>query len=126
MQNNIGDVYGKMDLTCDTFPADDQVDPKAYEAAAQSFQPGDVAVIFTPDDTHFDKAHRPDPGGSPKTSKGCFRKGGLGRRRGSQTSRPILRGCPGSSPRWLRQLPIHVRVHESTKAPIGNLQGVGG
>jgi len=56
MQKNIGDVYKKMDLTCDTFPADDTVDPKAYEAASDSFQPGDVAVIFTPDDTHFDIA----------------------------------------------------------------------
>eukprot|EP00536_Pseudo-nitzschia_multiseries_P012387 jgi/Psemu1/244477/estExt_Genewise1.C_4710008 len=56
MQRNIGDVYKNMDLTCDTFPADDSVDPKAYESAAESFQPGDVAVIFTPDDTHFDIA----------------------------------------------------------------------
>ena len=45
MQKNIGDVYSNMDLTCDTFPADDQVDPKAYEAASESFQPGDVAVV---------------------------------------------------------------------------------
>lgn len=56
MQTNIGDVYDKMDLTCDTFPSDEQVDPKAYEGACQSFQPGDVAIIFTPDDTHFDIA----------------------------------------------------------------------
>ena len=53
MQRCIGDVYGGMDLTCDTFPGDDEVDPAAYEDATKSFQPGDVAVIFTPDDTHF-------------------------------------------------------------------------
>jgi D-galacturonate reductase len=56
MQRCIGDVYGGMDLTCDTFPGDDQVNPKAYSDAVQSFQPGDVAVIFTPDDTHMDIA----------------------------------------------------------------------
>lgn len=56
MQANIGDVYKGMDLTCETFPADDQVDPKAYESASEAFKPGDVAVIFTPDDTHYDIA----------------------------------------------------------------------
>lgn len=53
MQRQIGDVYGRMDLTCETFPPDGAVDTLAYEAAIASFQPGDVAVIFTPDDTHF-------------------------------------------------------------------------
>jgi D-galacturonate reductase len=52
MQKCIGDVYGGMDLTCDTYPPDDQVDAKSYENAIRSFQPGDVAIIFTPDDTH--------------------------------------------------------------------------
>ena len=57
MQANIGDVYADMDLTCETFPADDTVDPKAYETAiAQFSKPGDVAVIFTPDDTHYEIA----------------------------------------------------------------------
>ena len=56
MQKNIGDVYKDMDLTCDTFPADTEVDPAAYKTAVTSFKPGDVAVIFTPDDTHFDIA----------------------------------------------------------------------
>lgn len=53
MQKCIGDVYAEMDLTCDTFPADTEVNPEAYEDAIKSFQPGDVAVIFTPDDTHY-------------------------------------------------------------------------
>lgn len=45
-----------MDLTCETFPSDEEVNSKAYERAVLSFQPGDVAVIFTPDDTHFEIA----------------------------------------------------------------------
>jgi len=56
MQKCIGNVYADMDLTCDTFPGDNEVDPKAYRAASASFKAGDVAVIFTPDDTHFDIA----------------------------------------------------------------------
>lgn len=56
MQKNIGDVYNNMDLTCDTFPADGTVDPKAYLDAIATFQAGDVAIIFTPDDTHYDIA----------------------------------------------------------------------
>jgi len=56
MQNCIGNVYADMDLTCETFPADDQVDPKAYVTASGNFTKGDVAIIFTPDDTHFDIA----------------------------------------------------------------------
>jgi len=56
MQKNIGDVYADMDLTCDTFPGDDEVSPKAFVTAAASYKKGDVAVIFTPDDTHFDIA----------------------------------------------------------------------
>lgn len=56
MQNCIGDVYKDMDLTCETWPADDTVDPKAYEIASSTFKKGDVAIIFTPDDTHFDIA----------------------------------------------------------------------
>lgn len=56
MQKNIGDVYADMDLTCDTFPDDTQVDPQAYEKAVQTYKAGDVAIIFTPDDTHFDIA----------------------------------------------------------------------
>jgi hypothetical protein len=56
MQKNIGDVYNNMDLTCDTFPSDDTVDPKAYLNAISTFQAGDVAIIFTPDDTHYEIA----------------------------------------------------------------------
>jgi len=56
MKRNIEDVYSDMDLTCETFPNDDEVNPKSYVTASSSCNPGDVAVIFTPDDTHFDIA----------------------------------------------------------------------
>jgi len=56
MQTNIGDVYSGMDLTCETFPADGTVDPQAFRSAVATFGPGDVAIIFTPDDTHFEIA----------------------------------------------------------------------
>jgi D-galacturonate reductase len=56
MIKNIGEVYKDMDLTCDTFPEDGTVDAKSYIQASSTFLPGDVAVIFTPDNTHFDIA----------------------------------------------------------------------
>lgn len=56
MQKQIGDNYKDMDLTCETFPKDDECDPKAYVSAIETFTKGDVAVVFTPDDTHYDIA----------------------------------------------------------------------
>ncbi len=56
MKRCIEEVYNDMDLTCETFPKDDEVNPKSYIDASASCKPGDVAVIFTPDDTHFDIA----------------------------------------------------------------------
>lgn len=56
MKRNIEEVYKDMDITCDTFPSDEEVNPTSYLKAIETFQPGDVAVIFTPDDTHFDIA----------------------------------------------------------------------
>ncbi|KAJ8603464.1 hypothetical protein CTAYLR_005092 [Chrysophaeum taylorii] len=53
----IGDVYEGLDPSViETFPADDVVDRKAYATALKSFGPGDVAIVFTPDDTHFEIA----------------------------------------------------------------------
>lgn len=40
----------------ETWPADTKVDPDAYREAAADFKPGDIAIIFTPDDTHYDIA----------------------------------------------------------------------
>jgi D-galacturonate reductase len=56
MNKAIADVYDGLDVTVDTFPADDAVDPSAYVAALDSFHPGDAVTIFTPDDTHFEIA----------------------------------------------------------------------
>lgn len=56
MRQNIGNIYKDMDLSCETFPGDDEVNPKSYIDAVASFKANDVAIIFTPDDTHFDIA----------------------------------------------------------------------
>jgi D-galacturonate reductase len=56
LQTVIGNVYGGLNLELETFPADTAVEPTAYLEALQHFQKGDVATIFTPDDTHFDIA----------------------------------------------------------------------
>jgi D-galacturonate reductase len=47
--------YGT-DMSMETWPADDAADPRAYLAALDTYQKGDVAIIFTPDDTHFEIA----------------------------------------------------------------------
>lgn len=54
MQQVIGpDVYAGIDPSViETWPHDSVVDREAYKAAAASFEPGDVAIVFTPDDTH--------------------------------------------------------------------------
>jgi D-galacturonate reductase len=57
MQRVLGDVYeGIEPSVIETWPADGKVDPLAYRDAASAFKPGDLAIIFTPDDTHFDIA----------------------------------------------------------------------
>ncbi len=50
----VASVYRDMDTQFHSFP-DDLVssDPLAYRAALKQANPGDVVVIFTPDDTHF-------------------------------------------------------------------------
>jgi D-galacturonate reductase len=50
-------VYDGIDPSViETWPADTKVDPEAYREAAAAFKPGDMAIIFTPDDSHFDIA----------------------------------------------------------------------
>jgi len=57
MQRVLGDVYeGIEPSVIETWPADTKVDPDAYREAAADFKPGDIAIIFTPDDTHYDIA----------------------------------------------------------------------
>jgi predicted dehydrogenase len=52
---SIAAAYRDMDVSFESFPADNvERKPDAYMDAISSFAPGDLAVIFTPDDTHFD------------------------------------------------------------------------
>lgn len=53
LQRNIGDVYHGLDTSVETFPQDTEVKASAYLDALETCKPGDVAIIFTPDDTHF-------------------------------------------------------------------------
>ena len=57
MNQRIGAVYRDMDLRCDTYPADTVINPTSYiDDAIPTYKAGDVAIIFTPDDTHYDIA----------------------------------------------------------------------
>ncbi|KAI8475160.1 MAG: hypothetical protein J3K34DRAFT_405520 [Monoraphidium minutum] len=54
MARNIGGAYKGLDLTLECFPADDVADdPDAFKAALATMSPGDAAIIFTPDDSHY-------------------------------------------------------------------------
>lgn len=51
---NIAQVYTGIDVTFESFPADDvEQQPDAYKDAIATFSAGDLAIVFTPDDTHF-------------------------------------------------------------------------
>lgn len=56
LQQAIGNVYSGLDLTLETFPKDDEINPNAYIDAIKTFKKGDVAIVFTPDDTHMEIA----------------------------------------------------------------------
>lgn len=57
MQRVLGDVYEGIDPSIiETWPADGVVKRDAFRDAAAAFKPGDLAIIFTPDDTHYDIA----------------------------------------------------------------------
>lgn len=53
MARAIGDVYRGMDLSFASYPGDGERDPKAYVTAVAQMRRGDIATIFTPDDTHL-------------------------------------------------------------------------
>ena len=54
MQRALGDVYADIDPSCiESWPADGVRDASAYKEAIGEFEAGDVAIIFTPDDTHL-------------------------------------------------------------------------
>ena len=56
MQKVLGGYAGVDPSVVETFPKDDVVDRGAYAGALDSFSKGDCAIVFTPDDTHFDIA----------------------------------------------------------------------
>ena len=49
-------VYNEHEVLIDTYPSDTTIDSEAYKHAITQYQPGDVAIIFTPDDTHYEIA----------------------------------------------------------------------
>jgi D-galacturonate reductase len=46
-------VYNGLDVSFESFPADDKVDPDAYKAAIDALEPGSAITIFTPDPSHY-------------------------------------------------------------------------
>ncbi|KAG2491936.1 hypothetical protein HYH03_009669 [Edaphochlamys debaryana] len=57
VQKKITEVYFGLDTSIETFPADDvEADPNAYLQAMAAMAPGDVAIIFVPDDLHAEIA----------------------------------------------------------------------
>jgi D-galacturonate reductase len=57
MQRVLGEAYEGIDPSViETWPADNVVKATAYQDAIAAFKPGDLAIIFTPDDTHFEIA----------------------------------------------------------------------
>jgi hypothetical protein len=54
---NISARYNGLDVSFDQFPPnDEQRNAEAFRDAIASMQPGDLCVIFTPDDTHYEIA----------------------------------------------------------------------
>ncbi|MFT5524064.1 MAG: D-galacturonate reductase [Pirellulaceae bacterium] len=57
LQRVVGEAYRDMDLSFDSFPRDDVPrETNAYREALGTMNTGDVAIVFTPDDTHFEIA----------------------------------------------------------------------
>eukprot|EP01135_Chromosphaera_perkinsii_P005397 Nk52_evm2s346 gene=Nk52_evmTU2s346 len=57
MHRNITQAYNGLDSSCESFPDDSvQRNPLAYRDALDQLKPGDVTIIFTPDDTHLEIA----------------------------------------------------------------------
>lgn len=50
---NISDVYNGLDVSFDSYPADNTTDPEAYKTAIDALPPGSAITIFTPDTTHY-------------------------------------------------------------------------
>lgn len=53
LDKNISKVYNNLDISFDSYPANDQKDGDAYKTAIDALKAGDAITIFTPDTTHF-------------------------------------------------------------------------
>lgn len=53
LQRNISQAYNGMDVSFQSYPADDKTDPDAYKTAIDALPKGSAITIFTPDSTHF-------------------------------------------------------------------------
>jgi D-galacturonate reductase len=54
LERAVAGVYRDMDVSFESFPADEVADqPDAYLKALDQLRPGDAVVVFTPDDTHY-------------------------------------------------------------------------
>jgi D-galacturonate reductase len=56
LKKNISDAYNGLDVSFESYPADDQADPESYKRAIDALAKGSAVTIFTPDSTHFDIA----------------------------------------------------------------------
>ncbi|KAJ9496934.1 hypothetical protein H2202_007711 [Exophiala xenobiotica] len=56
LQKNISEAYNGLDVSFQSFPADDKFDPNSYKTAIDALPQGSAVTIFTPDSTHYDIA----------------------------------------------------------------------
>jgi D-galacturonate reductase len=59
LNKNISQPYNGLDVSFDSFPADNKVDADAYKTAIDALSPGDAVTIFTPDTTHYQSLSTP-------------------------------------------------------------------
>lgn len=53
LEEKISKVYNGLDVSFQSYPADDKTDPDTYKAAIDDLEKGSLVVIFTPDSTHY-------------------------------------------------------------------------
>lgn len=53
LTEKISKVYNNMDVSFDSYPADDKTDPDAYKTAIDALPKSSAVIIFTPDSTHY-------------------------------------------------------------------------
>jgi D-galacturonate reductase len=53
LKKNISEAYNGLDVSFQSFPADDQTDPEAYKRAIDALPSRSAVTIFTPDSTHY-------------------------------------------------------------------------